>query len=457
MRIESDKTADQQLGTRPIPALIARLAVPSIAAQLINVLYTIIDRIFIGNIPDIGVMALTGVGVTFPIITLISAFAAFAGQGSASLAAIRLGAGDRAGAEQILGNALTLILLLSAGLTTLFRLFNRPLLFAFGASANTIGYALSYLNIYLLGTLFVQLTLGLNMFIGAQGRPDVAMRSVLVGAIVHIALDPVMIFWAGWGVAGAAWSTVISQGISAAWTVHFLVGPKTSLRIRLKNLRPRRSVLSQIARMGLPPFCMQSTDSLVSAVMNTQLLCYGGDLAVGVYTVLQSVMQMLTLPVSGLTQGAQPIVSYNYGAQNNRRARDAYWWMLGLSLAVTSLGCALAMLFPGWLARLFTQDPAMVAALRGAMPLYFAGIWAFGAQAASQTTFMGLGQARISLFLSLLRKVFLMVPLAFLLPRLTHSVTGIFAAEPIADFVASAVTFALFLHQLRRLLPVEER
>ena len=446
---------EQALAHAPIGRMMLKLAVPAVSAQVINMLYNIVDRVYIGHIPVLGSDALTGVGVTFPILQLVSAFAAFAGQGGAPLASIRLGAGDRAGAERILGNALTMLLATSLVLTVGFRAFLHPVLMAFGASENTIGYAADYASIYLLGTLFVQLSLGLNTFISAQGKSLIAMLSVLIGAVLNIVLDPHFINVMDLGVRGAALATVLSQAVSAAWVLGFLCSRHSGLRVRRQELRPRAKTLGAITALGVAPFIMQSTESLVNIVLNTGMRTYGGDLYVGSVTILQSVMQMIVMPIQGITQGTQPLMGYSYGAQDYQRVRATFRLLLKVTLIATTSCFLIVSLFPGPLARIFTPNQDLIALVRRVMPLFFGGIWAFGAQMACQATFMALGQARTSLFLALLRKVFLLVPLAILLPRLTGSVMGIYAAEPIADFLASATTLTLFLARRKVLLPVD--
>ena len=444
---------EERLAKAPIGPLMLKLAVPAVAAQVINMLYNIVDRIYIGHIPQVGDIALTGVGVTFPIIMLISAFAAFAGQGGAPLASIRLGAGDREGAEEILGNSTTMLLIAAVILTAGFSIFKEPILYAFGASKNTIGYAMDYIGIYLVGTVFVQLALGLNTFISAQGKALVAMLSVLIGAILNICLDPVFIFVLHMGVKGAALATILSQAVSAAWVVGFLLSRRSGLRIRRKNLALKRKVVGRVAGLGVAPFIMQSTESLVTVVLNTGMQTYGGDLYVGTITIMQSIMQMIVLPTQGITQGTQPIMSYNYGAGNYLRVRQTFKRLLTVTLTVTCTAFVVVAFFPGMLARIFTPQPELIALVSRVMPIFFGGMWAFGAQLACQSTFMALGQARTSLFLALLRKVILLVPLAIILPRLTGSVMGIYVAEPIADILASATTLTLFLSRRKKLLP----
>lgn len=448
------QTKDAALGTEPVGKLMFNLAMPAVAAQFINMLYNVVDRIYIGNIPGTGALALTGVGVTLPIILLVSAFAAFAGMGGAPLASIQLGAGNRDAAEKILGNCFTMLLCIAAVLTVGFSLTKRPLLYLFGASDAIIGYAESYISIYLVGTIFVQLALGLNTFISAQGNATTAMLSVLLGAGVNIVLDPIFIFILGMGVSGAALATILSQAISALWILRFLLSEKSGIRIRRKNMRPEPRVIGKVLSLGIAPFIMQSTESLVSITLNSGLQRYGGDLYVGSMTIMQSAMQMLVMPVQGISQGAQPIMSYNYGARNYARVRKAFSLLLRVMLAVCFGGFLVAVFLPGLLARMFTQDAELIAIVKRMMPIFFAGIWAMGAQMACQSTFMALGQAKISLFLALLRKIVLLVPLAVVLPViLGGNVLGIYIAEPVADAIAGAVTLTLFLIRRKTLLP----
>ncbi len=447
------------LANAPIGRLMLRLAIPTVAAQIINMLYNIVDRIYIGHIPVVGNTALTGVGVTFPIITLISAFAAFAGQGGAPLASIQLGAGRRKEAEEVLGSSVLMLLSAAVVLTVGFSLVKEPVLYAFGASQDTIGYAVDYIGIYLLGTLFVQIALGLNTFITAQGRTTVAMLSVVIGAALNIVLDPIFIFLLGLGVRGAALATILSQGVSAVWVLCFLCSPRSGLRIRKENLRFRPQVIKRIAGLGIAPFIMQSTESLVTIVLNRGMQTYGGsmgDLYVGSITIMQSIMQMIVMPVQGITQGTQPIMSYNYGAGNYLRVRKTFKRLLTVTLTATFCAFLAVALLPHMWARIFTPNQDLIDLVSRMMPLFFGGIWAFGAQSACQASFMALGQAKTSLFLALLRKVILLIPLAIILPRVTGSVLGIYAAEPIADFLASSTTLTLFLHKRKELLPLKQ-
>ena len=445
--------SEEALASAPIGPLMVKLALPAVAAQLINMLYNIVDRIYIGHIEEVGREALTGLGVTFPILMLISAFTAFAGMGGAPLASIHLGAGDRDQAEKILGSSTALLLVLSAVLTVVFSILKEPALMAFGASEDTIGYALDYISVYLLGTVFVQLALGLNAYITAQGQAVAAMASVLIGAVLNILLDPLFIFIFRMGVQGAALATILSQGVSACWVVGFLCSSRSGLRIRLKNIRLEQAVVGKIAALGVAPFIMQSTESLVTVVLNSGLQRYGGDLYVGTITVMQSVMQMVVMPVQGITQGVQPIMSYNFGARNYQRVRHTFRLLLRTTLTVTVTACVLVTLFPKPLALIFNDNRELVELVGRVMPVFFAGIWAFGAQMSCQVAFMAMGQAKTSLFLALLRKVILLIPLAILLPIVTGNVMGIYVAEPLADVLASATTLTLFPRTRKTLLP----
>ncbi|MCI8549692.1 MAG: MATE family efflux transporter [Lachnospiraceae bacterium] len=444
------------LANAPIGPMMVKMALPAVAAQLINMLYNIVDRVYIGHIEGTGRAALTGLGVTFPIIMLISAFTAFVGIGGAPLASIALGAGDREKAEKILGNSTTLLLIMAVVLTTVFSVIKEPVLRTFGASEDTIGYAVDYISIYLIGTVFVQLALGLNAYITAQGRALVAMSSVLIGAVLNIILDPVFIFVLKMDVRGAALATIISQGVSACWVTGFLCSKWSGLRIRRKNMRLEWAVMGQVLALGIAPFIMQSTESLVTVVLNSGLQFYGGDLYVGTVTIMQSVMQMIVMPVQGITQGVQPIISYNYGAKNYARVRKTFRLLLRTTLTVTIASCILVAFIPEQLALIFNNDRELVELVGRVMPVFFGGIWAFGAQMACQSTFMALGQAKTSLFLALLRKIILLVPLAIILPAVTGKVMGIYVAEPVADMTASAITLTLFMIRRKKLLPEDE-
>lgn len=441
---------DERLGSAPLGRLMVSMALPAVAAQLINVLYNIVDRVYIGHIPGHGDVALTGVGVTFPIIMLVSAFSAFAGMGGAPLASIELGKRNYAKAERILGNSAGLILIFSAVLTVVFSVFKTPILYAFGASEATIGYAESYIGIYLVGTIFVQAALGLNTFISGQGASKTAMLSVLIGAVINICLDPVFIFLFGMGVKGAALATVISQAVSAVWVVKFLLSKKSVIKLKVSCMRPEKGTVKLIAALGVSPFIMQSTESLVSITLNSGLQRYGGDLYVGTMAIMTSVMQLITIPLQGITQGVQPIISYNYGAGNKKRVKSAFLRMLAITFAGMFVFCGLAVVCPGLYAGIFTSNEELTELTVKVMPTYFLGMTIFGIQSACQATFIALGQAKVSMFIALLRKVILLIPLAIILPKFM-GVMGIYRAEPIADVLSVLTTATLFLLTVKKI------
>lgn len=442
------------MGTGSIPKLMAAMAVPSVIAQIINILYNIVDRIYIGHIPGVGAAALTGVGLTFAITLLVSAFSAFAGSAGAPLSSIWLGKNDRNHAERILGSSVWLLLVFTVVLMGVFYAFHIPFLYMFGASDATITYAADYLKIYLAGTLFVELALGLNAFIIVQGQSGIAMCSVLIGAVTNIVLDPVFIFVFGWGVKGAAAATVISQFISAAWNVGFLCGKKSTLKIRLRLIRCDMPIIKNILALGVSPFIMRSTECLINIVMNRQLQVYGGDLYVGSMTIMQSVKQFLTAPLAGFTQGAQPIISYNFGAGKFERVKKAYRMMISASFLVSFTASILAMAFPRTFAGMFTNDEALTDLVARVMPLFMSGMLVFGLQNGIQPTFLALGQAKISLFIAMLRKVFLLAPLALILPEF-FGVMGVYYAEPVSDVLSAAAATVLFLMNIRKILSEE--
>lgn len=442
---------DERLGRAPLGRLMVSMAFPAVAAQLINVLYNIVDRIYIGHIPGHGDIALTGVGVTFPIIMLISAFSAFAGMGGAPLASIELGKQDYEKAEKILGNSAGLILLFSAVLTVFFLVFKTPILYAFGASEATISYAESYIGIYLVGTIFVQVALGLNTFISGQGASKTAMLSVLIGAVINICLDPLLIFVFHMDVQGAALATVISQAVSAAWVLKFLTSKKSVIKLKASNIKPDTQMIKRIAALGVSPFIMQSTESLVSITLNSGLQRYGGDLYVGTMAIMTSVMQLITIPLQGITQGVQPIISYNYGAGNKERVKSAFLRMLAITFAGMFIFCGIAVVFPGVYAGIFTSNEALVELTAEVMPTYFLGMTIFGIQSACQATFVALGQAKVSAFIALLRKVILLIPLAIIFPKFM-GVMGIYRAEPVADIISVLTTATLFVITTKRIL-----
>ena len=451
------KTDSTFLGTEKIGKLLFQLSVPAIAAQLVNMLYNLVDRIFIGHIPVEGTLALTGIGVCMPIILLISAFAALVSMGSAPRASIYMGKGDNDTAEKILGNSFVMLLGVGIILSIVIFIFRKNLLMLFGASENTIGYSMSYLSIYVLGTVFVQLAMGLNAFITAQGFAKIGMYSVLVGAVCNIILDPVLIFVFNMGVAGAALATIISQAVSAAWVIRFLCSKETVLKLKRNNFRLERKVVLPCIALGLAPFIMQATESLISICFNASLLKYGGDIAVGGMTILTSVMQFSLLPLVGLTQGAQPIISYNFGAKNIQRVKEAFFTLLKCCLAFSTVMWLLVMLIPQIFAGIFTPDTELIAFTANAMRIYFAVSLLFGIQLACQQTFIAIGNAKTSLFLAVLRKIILLIPLIYILPMIfTNKITAVYMAEPIADLIAVSVTATMFIIQFRKILKCTE-
>ena len=447
------QSKDNELGTRPVGRLLFSLALPAITAQVVNVLYNMVDRMYIGHIPVVGATALTGLGVTLPVILLVSAFATLASMGGAPRASIMMGKGRKEDAERILGNCTMALVVMGVLLTAAILLFGRQALLIFGADQETIGYAWDYLAIYALGTIAVQVALGLNAFITAQGFSRTSMLTVLIGAVLNIILDPVFIFALNMGVRGAALATILSQAVSAVWVVRFLTGKKTHLRIRASYLRISAKVYLPCVALGLSPFIMQFTESVLYVCFNSSLLRYGGNLAVGAMTILSSVMQFSLLPLQGLTQGAQPIVSFNYGAGNRDRVRACFRMLIVACTAYSVALWALAMLTPQLFAAIFTSDPALCDMTVHALRIYMAATGLFGIQVGCQQTFVAMGNAKTSVFLALLRKVFLLIPLIFILPCfLPNQVDAVFLAEPISDFIAVCVTGTMFYRAFSRYL-----
>ncbi len=441
------------LGEAPVGKLLFSLALPTIAAQLINMLYNIVDRIYIGHMPENGDLALTGVGVCMPIILIVSAFAAFISSGGAPRASIFMGKGDNDTAEKTLGSCFTLQVVFSVVLTIALLLFHRPLLLTFGASENTIDYASQYMNIYAFGTLFVQLTLGMNAYITAQGFAKQGMISVLIGAISNIILDPVFIFAFNMGVRGAALATIISQGFSCIWVVSFLCSKKSILRIKRKNLRINMRLTLPCLALGLAPFIMQASESIISACFNSSLLLYGGDIAVGAMTILTSVMQFAMMPLQGLAQGSQPIISYNYGAQKAQRVKQTFKLLLISSLLYSTVLWAGIMLFPRVFASIFTTEVALLDFTQQALRIYCGVLCVFGIQIACQMTFVSLGNAKASIIVAVMRKFVLLIPLIYILPQFIADKTmAVYTAEPVADILAVTFTAVLFIFEFRKAL-----
>ena len=441
------------LGTEPIGKLLWKLALPAIVAQVINLLYNLVDRIYIGHMPGDGTLALTGVGVCMLVIMIVSAFAALVSNGSAPRASMAMGKGDNAAAEEILGNSFVVQVIISAILTAVLLIFNREFLMMFGASENTIEYATAYMNIYALGTIFVQLTLGMNAFITAQGFARTGMLSVLIGAVSNIILDPIFIYGFGMGVRGAALATILSQAVSTVWVLAFLNGKRTILRIRRRYMKLKKDVVLPGLALGLSPFIMQSSESVIMVCFNASLLKYGGDIAVGAMTILSSAMQFSMLPMQGLGQGAQPISSYNFGAKNGERVKKTFSLLLKTSLAYSFLLWGIVMLFPQGFARIFSSDMELVAYAAWAIRIYMAAMCIFGIQMACQMTFISIGNAKASILVAVMRKFILLLPLIFIMPHVVSDpVTGVYLAEPVADFLAVTFTACLFRFQFSKAL-----
>lgn len=450
IKVKKKKEAD--LGKDSLGPLLLKLALPAILAQIINVLYNMVDRMYIGHIPKVGPSALTGVGVTMPVIMAISAFAALVSMGGAPRASIMLGRGEHPKAEKILGNCTVMLVIMAIILTAVFLIWGEPILMVFGASEATIGYALDYMRIYALGTIFVQLALGLNAFINAQGYAKIGMITVAIGALCNIVLDPIFIFSMSMGVKGAALATIISQAISSIFVVYFLTSKRSGLRIKLDNLKLDFQVILPCLALGLSPFIMQFTESVISVCFNTSLLKYGGDIAVGSMTILTSVMQFSMLPLQGLTQGAQPIISFNYGAENIDRVKRAFKLLLKISLSYSMLLWAVAMFIPDTFIYIFTSHGELATYTRWAIRIYMAASGIFGIQIACQQTFIAIGNAKTSVFLAVLRKVLVLIPLIFILPMfIENQAFAVLLAEPIADTIAVSVTATLFYQTYKRL------
>lgn len=440
------------LGTQPIGRLLLKLALPTVAAQLINMLYNIVDRMYIGHIKDVGALALTGVGVCMPLIMIISAFAALVGNGGAPRASIYMGKKDTDAAQKILGNCFSLQIIISIILTIILLIGNKTFLLAFGASENTISYAVNYMNIYAIGTIFVQLTLGMNAFITAQGFAKTGMLSVLIGAVANIILDPVFIFGMNMGVRGAALATIISQALSCIWVLSFLFGKKTFLKIKPENLRLHAKIILPCVALGSSLFIMQASESIISVCFNSSLLKYGGDIAVGAMTILTSVMQFAMLPLQGLGQGAQPIMSYNYGAKNNDRVRKTFQLLLKVSFGYSIVLWAIVMLFPQMFAMMFTSDNALLSFTSQALRIYMASMFMFGIQIACQMAFNALGKAKDSIIVAVMRKFILLIPLIYIMPAIfkANQANAVYMAEPVADFIAVCFTAILFAFEFKK-------
>ena len=441
------------LATEPIGKLLFRLSIPTVVAQLINMLYNIVDRIYIGHMPGDGSLALTGVGVCMPIIMLVSAFAALVSSGGAPRASIFMGKKDNESAEKTLGNCFSLQIVVSVILTAVLLIWNKDLLLAFGASENTIGYATDYMSIYAIGTLFVQMTLGMNTFITAQGFTTVSMVSVIIGAVCNIVLDPIFIFGFQMGVKGAALATIISQMLSCVWIISFLCGKKTQLKLKKENLKLRADIILPCIALGTAAFVMQSSESVISVCFNSSLLKYGGDIAVGAMTIMTSVMQFAMLPLQGIAQGAQPITSYNFGAKNAGRVKKTFRLLLITCLTYSIALWAAVMIAPQMFVKIFTSDAYLAQFAAPMLRIYLGGLGLFGIQIACQMTFTSLGKAANSIVVAVVRKFVLLLPLIYIMPRLLADKTqAVYMAEPVADIIAVTFTAILFTFQFKKAL-----
>ena len=441
------------LATEPIGKLLFRLSIPTVVAQLINMLYNIVDRIYIGHMPGDGSLALTGVGVCMPIIMLVSAFAALVSSGGAPIASIFMGEKDSKSAEKTLGNCFSLQIVVSVILTAILLIWNKDLLLAFGASENTIGYATDYMSIYAIGTLFVQMTLGMNTFITAQGFTTISMVSVIIGAVCNIVLDPIFIFGFGMGVKGAALATIISQMLSCVWIISFLCGRKTLLKLKKENLKLRADIILPCIALGTAAFVMQSSESVISVCFNSSLLKYGGDIAVGAMTIMTSVMQFAMLPLQGIAQGAQPITSYNFGAKNAGRVKKTFRLLLITCLTYSIALWAAVMIVPQVFVKIFTSDSTLAQFAAPMLRIYLGGLGLFGIQIACQMTFTSLGKAANSIVVAVVRKFVLLLPLIYIMPGLLADKTqAVYMAEPVADIIAVTFTAILFTFQFKKAL-----
>ena len=441
------------LEVEPIGKLLFRLSIPTVVAQLINMLYNIVDRIYIGHMPGEGSLALTGVGVCMPIIMLVSAFAALVSSGGAPIASIFMGEKDSESAEKTLGNCFSLQIVVSVILTVVLLIWNKDLLLAFGASENTIGYATDYMSIYAIGTLFVQMTLGMNTFITAQGFTTISMVSVVIGAVFNIVLDPIFIFGFHMGVKGAALATIISQMLSCVWIISFLCGKKTQLKIKKGNLKLRANIILPCIALGTAAFVMQSSESVISVCFNSSLLKYGGDIAVGAMTIMTSVMQFAMLPLQGIAQGAQPITSYNFGAKNADRVKKTFRLLLITCLTYSIVLWAAVMIAPQMFVKIFTSDASLAQFAAPMLRVYLGGLGLFGIQIACQMTFTSLGKAANSIVVAVVRKFVLLLPLIYIMPSLLADKTqAVYMAEPVADIIAVTFTAILFTFQFKKAL-----
>ncbi len=449
-----DKNVSSPLATVPVGKLMLRMALPTVVAQIVNMLYNIVDRVFIGHMEGIGPDALTGVGLCMPLIIMVNAFAMLGAAGGTPRAAIALGQGNKQEAEKIMGNCYSMLLIFALVLTAVYELFAEPLLWMFGASENTIGYAMEYMRIYALGNVLQLTVLGLNGFLTTQGFSSFAMVTTLIGAGMNIVLDPILIYGFGMGVAGAAVATVVSQAASAVWVLWFLTkGKKNQLRLRLGQLRMQWKVCGPCLALGISGFVMLSTEAILNICFNSSLSHYGGDIAVGSMTIISSCANLALLPTSGISQGCQPIISFNYGAGNQQRVKQCVFTQIAICGGYTTVFWLLCMLVPQFFAGVFTGDAALIEYTTWTLRVYMAGILAMGFQTSCQQSFMAMGQAKVSLLLACLRKLILLIPLIYILPTfIDNKVLAVFLAEPVSDILAASVTVTVFLTRFNRIL-----
>ena len=455
--MKTKKNKDVNLGKDPVGHLLMVLAIPAITSQVINALYNMVDRMYIGHIEGVGAAALTGVGVSFPIIMIITAFASLIGMGGAPRAGIFMGKKDNETAEKIVGNCFTGLIITAVILTTFVLIFKEPILYLFGASDNTITYATQYITIYACGTIFVMLTLGINAFIATQGFSKISMLTVVIGAVTNIVLDPIFIFGLDLGVRGAAFATIISQAISAIWALKFISGKKTILKLKKKNMKLEKKIILPCIALGMAPFIMMSTESLLVLCFNSSLLKYGGDLAVGCMTIATSIMQFALLPLQGITQGGQPIISFNYGAKDMMRVKKGFKYQTIACVVYGTILWAIAQLLPGALISMFTNDPELLEVGRNMLRIYMGAVLLMGLQISCQQTFIAFGNAKTSCFLAIFRKILVLIPLIYILPHLMdNKVRAVFMAEPIADVIAVTMTVILFVINFRKVMKQHE-
>ena len=450
---EKETKPKQDMGTGSVKKLMVQMAVPALVGQVINLLYNIVDRIYIGHIPGIGGLALTGVGLFTPILMLLTAFAMLAGAGGAPRAAIAMGQGDKEKAEKIMGNCFTVLLILAVVLTAVFYVTLPTLIRLFGGSDSTLPYAVEYGRLYVLGSVFVLVVMGMNTFITTQGFAKISMLTTVIGAAINIVLDPIFIFVFNMGVSGAAIATVLSQAVSAVWILKFLTGKKTILRLKPGNMKLQPKIILPCLGLGVSSFIMVSTESILSISFTSSLSRFGGDVAVGAMTVLTSINQLITMPLSGICQGGQPLISFNYGAKKLDRVKEAFFCQFGVCVAYTTVFWLLLMLFPNVFAGIFTSDTALVSYTAWALRIFLAGAFSVGFQISCQQAFMALGQAKISLLMACLRKLILLIPMIFILPLFfENKAFAVFLAEPVSDILAAAVTTFMFFRFFRKLM-----